>query len=80
MGRELPHVDGVEHRFVSAGGLRTHVAEAGDPEAPPLLLVHGWPQNWFAWHELIGAARGGPPRHLPGPPRLRLDRRPARRL
>ena len=31
-----------------------HVAEAGDPKAPPLLLVHGWPQNWFAWHELIG--------------------------
>jgi pimeloyl-ACP methyl ester carboxylesterase len=52
--RELPRVDGVEHRFVSAGGLRTHVAEAGDPDAPPLLLVHGWPQNWFAWHELIG--------------------------
>jgi pimeloyl-ACP methyl ester carboxylesterase len=51
--RPLPEVEGVEHRFVSAGGLRMHVAEAGDPEAPPLLLVHGWPQNWFAWHELI---------------------------
>jgi pimeloyl-ACP methyl ester carboxylesterase len=22
-----------------------HVAEAGS--GPPLLLVHGWPQNWF---------------------------------
>ena len=54
MERELPHVEGVEHRIVSAGGLRMHVAEAGDPDAPPLLLVHGWPQNWFAWHELIG--------------------------
>jgi pimeloyl-ACP methyl ester carboxylesterase len=52
--RDLPQVDGVEHRFVSAGGLRTHVALAGDPDAPPLLCVHGWPQNWFAWHELIG--------------------------
>lgn len=52
--REIPRVDGVEHRIVNAGGLRMHVAEAGDPQAPPLLLVHGWPQNWFAWHELIG--------------------------
>jgi pimeloyl-ACP methyl ester carboxylesterase len=47
-------VDGVQHRFVNAGGLRTHVAEAGDPKAPPLLAVHGWPQHWYAWHELIG--------------------------
>ena len=54
MEREIPHVDGVEHRIVNAGGLRMHVVEAGDPEAPPLLCVHGWPQNWFSWHELIG--------------------------
>ena len=54
MERPLPEVGGVRHRFVSAGGLRMHVAEAGDAEAPPLLLVHGWPQNWFSWHELIG--------------------------
>jgi pimeloyl-ACP methyl ester carboxylesterase len=51
--RPLPELDGVEHRFVSAGGLRTHVAEAGDPEAPPLLLVHGWPQHWWMWRRHI---------------------------
>jgi pimeloyl-ACP methyl ester carboxylesterase len=52
MERELPQVDGVEHRFVSAGGLRTHVAEAG--EGPPLLLLHGWPQHWWMWRRHIG--------------------------
>ena len=52
MERELPELDGVEHRFVSAGGLRMHVAVAGD--GPPLLLVHGWPQHWWMWRELIG--------------------------
>jgi len=34
MGIEFPHVDGVEHRFVDAGGLRMHVAEAGEENAP----------------------------------------------
>jgi len=52
MERELPAVDGIEHRFVDAGGLRTHFAEAG--QGPPLLLVHGWPQHWYMWHRLIG--------------------------
>lgn len=34
-------------RFVDANGLRQHVVVGGD--GPPLLLVHGWPQNWYAW-------------------------------
>jgi pimeloyl-ACP methyl ester carboxylesterase len=50
--RPLPEVPGVEHRFVNAGGLRTHVAEAGS--GPSLLLLHGWPQHWWMWRELIG--------------------------
>jgi pimeloyl-ACP methyl ester carboxylesterase len=44
-------VPGVEHRFVEAGGLRMHVAEAGSGE--PIVLLHGWPQNWYAWRHLI---------------------------
>ena len=50
---ELPHVDGVAHRFLEAGGLRMHVAEAGDPAQPPLLMLHGWPQHWYAWRRLV---------------------------
>lgn len=52
--RQMPHLDGVRHSYVDAGGLRTHVAEAGDPEAEPVVLVHGWPQHWYAWRHLIG--------------------------
>jgi pimeloyl-ACP methyl ester carboxylesterase len=51
--RPFPHVPGVEHRFVQAGGLRMHVAEAG--EGPPLLLLHGWPQHWYEWRHQIPA-------------------------
>jgi pimeloyl-ACP methyl ester carboxylesterase len=48
---ELPHVPGVRHRFVDAGGLRMHVAEAGEGE--PLVLLHGWPQHWYVWRKVI---------------------------
>lgn len=38
-------------RFVQAGGIRQHAVVGGD--GPPLLLVHGWPQNWYAWRMLM---------------------------
>jgi len=47
----IPDVAGVEHEFVDAGGLRTHVAIAG--EGPPVLLMHGWPQHWYLWRDVI---------------------------
>ena len=40
-------------RFIDAGGLRQHAVIGG--EGPPLLLVHGWPQNWYAWRLLMPA-------------------------
>ena len=48
---DLPPVPGVRHRTVDIGGTALHVAEAGD--GPPLVLVHGWPQHWWAWREVI---------------------------
>ncbi len=50
-----PAIEGAEHRFVNAGGLRVHYAEAG--EGPPVLLLHGWPQNHYMWHRVIGRLR-----------------------
>jgi pimeloyl-ACP methyl ester carboxylesterase len=59
MTHDFPHVDGVEHRFVDANGVRIHVAEAGPGGSaePPILLLHGWPQHWYMWHRVIGAMR-----------------------
>ncbi|MGB9308002.1 MAG: alpha/beta fold hydrolase, partial [Mycobacterium sp.] len=52
---DLPELDGVQHRFVDLGdGVTIHVAEAGPPEGPPVMLVHGFPQHWWEWRELIG--------------------------
>jgi len=40
-------------RYVDAGGLRQHAVTGGG--GPPLLLVHGWPQNWYAWRLVMPA-------------------------
>ena len=40
-------------QFVNANGIRQHVVIGG--EGPPLLLVHGWPENWYAWRLLMPA-------------------------
>jgi pimeloyl-ACP methyl ester carboxylesterase len=40
-------------RYVDAGGLRQHAVIGGD--GPPLLLVHGWPENWYAWRMVMPA-------------------------
>ena len=53
MARPFPRVDGVEHRYVDAGSLTMHVAEAGSPDAEPILLLHGWPQHWYEWRHQI---------------------------
>ena len=50
---DFPPCPGVEHTFVDAGGLRVHVAQAGDPDAPPVVLLHGWPQHWWCWRGVI---------------------------
>ncbi len=39
--------DTFSSRIVDTAALRQHVVVGGD--GPPLLLVHGWPENWYAW-------------------------------
>ncbi|HWD85287.1 MAG TPA: alpha/beta fold hydrolase [Solirubrobacteraceae bacterium] len=50
----LPELAGVRHDYLDAGGLRMHVALAGADAAPPVLLVHGWPQHWWCWRKVLG--------------------------
>src|SRR3954452_15713367 len=40
-------------RYVDTGELRLHAVIGGD--GPPLLLVHGWPETWYAWRLLMPA-------------------------
>jgi pimeloyl-ACP methyl ester carboxylesterase len=41
------------HRFVGANGSRFHVVEAG--AGPLVLFLHGFPEFWWAWHEMLPA-------------------------
>lgn len=47
------------HRFVAANGARFHVAEAGaatdGPANPLVVLLHGFPQHWWAWRAQLPA-------------------------
>ena len=38
-------------RYVQANGIRQHAVVGG--EGPALLLVHGWPETWYAWRLLM---------------------------
>jgi pimeloyl-ACP methyl ester carboxylesterase len=51
---DLP-VEGVEieHRYVDARGLLMHAALAGPEGGDPVVLVHGWPQHWWIWRDVI---------------------------
>jgi pimeloyl-ACP methyl ester carboxylesterase len=51
---EPPELPGVEHRHHAlATGVRVHVAHAGPEDAPPLVLLHGFPQHWYCWRKVI---------------------------
>src|SRR4051812_50174475 len=64
----FPHVDGVTHRYVDAGGLRVHLAEAGPEDGEPILLLHGWPQHWYEWRGPLSGLSGGYRRPMSGRP------------
>jgi pimeloyl-ACP methyl ester carboxylesterase len=40
-------------RYVDAGDVRLHAVIGGD--GPPLLLIHGWPETWYAWRMVMPA-------------------------
>lgn len=45
-------IPGVIHHLVEFGGGRLHYVSAGNSGAP-ILLVHGFPETWWAFRELI---------------------------
>jgi hypothetical protein len=38
-------------RYIDAGAVRLHAVIGGD--GPPLLLIHGWPETWYAWRMVM---------------------------
>jgi pimeloyl-ACP methyl ester carboxylesterase len=46
----------LRHDHVRLGGLGLHVVEAGPPDAPPVIFLHGWPQSWMEWRQVMTLA------------------------
>ena len=44
---------GLRSHKVQLSQVRMHYVEAGAADAPLLLLLHGWPQTWLAWSQVI---------------------------
>ncbi len=40
-------------RFVEVDGIRVHYQEAGDPSAPPLILIHGFASSTLVWSKVF---------------------------
>lgn len=45
-------VPGVTHHYAEVNGTRLHYAAAGT-DGSPVLLVHGFPETWWAFHRLV---------------------------
>jgi pimeloyl-ACP methyl ester carboxylesterase len=55
-GREAadipPEVPG-ESRYVETNGVELHVVDAGPASGDLVVLLHGFPEFWYGWHEAI---------------------------
>lgn len=54
----------IEHRYVALSGVRLHCVVARPskprPGAPPVVLLHGFPEFWYAWrHQIVALQAAG---------------------
>lgn len=47
------NMSGIRHRKVAINGIELHLAEAG--EGYPVILLHGFPELWYSWHNQLEA-------------------------
>ena len=43
----------MEQHDLSINGVNLHTRISGDPDAPPLLLLHGWPDSGRCWAKVV---------------------------
>jgi pimeloyl-ACP methyl ester carboxylesterase len=44
--------------YADNGGVRIHYVTAGDPDAPLVVLIHGFPDFWYTWRHLMDELDG----------------------
>lgn len=48
----------MRHEMMTVNGVELHVRAVGDPDAPLLVLLHGFPEHSGAWDEVLPALAG----------------------
>ena len=46
-------LDRVTHHYADSDGVKIHYASIG--EGPLVVMIHGWPDYWFTWHQQMAA-------------------------
>ena len=46
-----------QHAYADLGDVRLHYVTAGS--GPAVVLLHGWPQTWYMWRDVIPGLAGG---------------------
>ncbi len=49
MGVKFTNENAPQDKFVNANGMRFHYLEWGNPDSPPMLLLHGFAQTCHSW-------------------------------
>jgi pimeloyl-ACP methyl ester carboxylesterase len=50
----------LRERVVAGAGVSLHVVEAGPPDGPLVVLLHGFPEFWYGWrHQIAPLAEAG---------------------
>ena len=44
-------LDGFTHQTADLGEVQLHYVTGG--QGRPVVLLHGWPQTWYAWHKIM---------------------------
>ncbi|KAG9073870.1 hypothetical protein FRC06_011097, partial [Ceratobasidium sp. 370] len=59
--KEEDHLNKFDHATVDIGGQTVHFIhqQSSNPNAIPLLLVHGWPGSFHEFHEVISPLSSG---------------------
>ena len=50
-----PSIAGAEHHHADLGDVQLHYVTMGDAhdQKEPVVLLHGWPQSWYAWRHIL---------------------------
>lgn len=43
----------IRHAFADVDGIRLHYAASGDPDGELVLLLHGFPEFWYMWKDVL---------------------------